>query len=113
VVAFYGSERVILVKPSDPKSWLNKVKNVLAIVDKELGYADTELGGLSNSQVFYAEFELHIILSSECCLGCDSLVSDESCITLSHHRGFLYNISDFHSSERADCFSGLCIFNVL
>ncbi|KDR22265.1 N-acetyltransferase ESCO1 [Zootermopsis nevadensis] len=52
VVAYYGSERVILIKPSDPKSWLNKVQNVLAIVDKELGYADSALEGLSNSQVY-------------------------------------------------------------
>jgi hypothetical protein len=57
VVAYYGSERVILIKPSDPKSWLKKVKNILAVVDKELGYADTELEGLSNSQVLHAEFK--------------------------------------------------------
>lgn len=62
VVAYYGSERVILIKPSDPKSWLNKVQNVLAIVDKELGYADSALEGLSNSQVLHAMFGLKIIL---------------------------------------------------
>jgi hypothetical protein len=56
VVAYYGLERVILIKPTDPKSWLNKVKAVLDIVDKELGYADTELGNLSNSQVLHVEF---------------------------------------------------------
>jgi hypothetical protein len=55
VVARYGSERVILIKPSDPKSWLSKVKSVLDVVDKELGYADTELGGLSDSQVLHTQ----------------------------------------------------------
>jgi hypothetical protein len=53
VVAYYGTERVILIKPSDPKSWLNKMKNVLNVVDKELGYVDAELGNLNNSQVLY------------------------------------------------------------
>ncbi|KAJ4428929.1 hypothetical protein ANN_25925 [Periplaneta americana] len=47
VVAHYGLERVILVKPTDSKSWLNKVKDVLEMVDKELGYADTGLASLA------------------------------------------------------------------
>ncbi|PNF17554.1 hypothetical protein B7P43_G15557, partial [Cryptotermes secundus] len=52
VVAYYGTERVILIKPSDSKPWLNKMKNVLNVVDKELGYVDAELGNLSNSQIY-------------------------------------------------------------
>jgi hypothetical protein len=57
VVTYYGTERVILIKPNDSKSWLNKMKTVLNVVDKELGYVDTELANLSNSQVLYF-FEL-------------------------------------------------------
>jgi hypothetical protein len=52
VVAYYGTDRVIMIKPNDPKSWLNKVKHVMNVADKELGYVDTELGNFSNSQVF-------------------------------------------------------------
>jgi hypothetical protein len=51
VVAYYGTDKVILIKPNDPKSWLNKVKNVMSVVDKELGCADAELGNFNNSQV--------------------------------------------------------------
>jgi hypothetical protein len=51
VVAYYGTDRVILIKPNDPKSWLNKVKNVMSVVDVELGYVDGELGNFNNSQV--------------------------------------------------------------
>ena len=51
MVAYYGTDKVILIKPNDPKSWLNKVKNVMNVVDKELGFADTELGSFNNSQV--------------------------------------------------------------
>jgi len=40
---------VILIKTNDPKSWLNKVKNVINVVDEELGYV--ELGNFNNSQV--------------------------------------------------------------
>ncbi|XP_069676503.1 N-acetyltransferase ESCO2 [Periplaneta americana] len=53
VVAHYGLERVILVKPTDSKSWLNKVKDVLEMVDKELGYADTGLASLAPDSHIY------------------------------------------------------------
>jgi len=51
VVAYYGTDKVILIKPNDPKSSLNKVKNVMNVVDKELGCADAELRNFDNSQV--------------------------------------------------------------
>jgi len=51
VVAYYGIDKVILIKPNDPKSWLNKVKNVMNVVDEELGCVDEELGNFNNSQV--------------------------------------------------------------
>jgi hypothetical protein len=54
---------VILIKPSDPKSWLNKVKSLLDIVDKELGYADTELGDLSDSQVLHTQLYNSVIIA--------------------------------------------------
>jgi hypothetical protein len=51
VFAYYGTDKVILIKPNDPKSWLNKVKTVMKVVDEELGYVDEELGNFNNSQV--------------------------------------------------------------
>jgi hypothetical protein len=52
VVAYYGKDKVILIKPNDTKFWLNKVKNVMNVADKEfVGYVDEELGNFNNSQV--------------------------------------------------------------
>ena len=51
MVAYYGTDKVILIKPNDPKTWLNKMKNVMNVVDKELGCADAELGNFNNRQV--------------------------------------------------------------
>ena len=51
MVAYYGTDKVILIKPNDPKSWLDKVKIVKNVVDKELGYVDEEFGNYKNSQV--------------------------------------------------------------
>jgi hypothetical protein len=48
VVTIYDRDKVILIKPSDPKSWLNNLMNV---VDEELGHVNEELGNFNNSQV--------------------------------------------------------------
>ena len=51
MVAYYGTDKVILIKPNDPRSFLNKVENVMNVVDEELGYVREELGNFNNSQV--------------------------------------------------------------
>jgi len=51
VVAYYGIDKVILIKSNDPKFWLNKVKNVMNVADELLGNVDEELGNFNNSQV--------------------------------------------------------------
>ena len=62
----YGKDKVILIKPNDPKSWLNKVKNVMNVVDEELGYVDEEPRNFNNSQVVPI-FELKFCLFQKEC----------------------------------------------
>ena len=42
---------MILIKPNDPKSWLNKVKYVMNVADEELGYVAEERGNFNISKV--------------------------------------------------------------
>jgi hypothetical protein len=51
VVTYCGTDKVIWIKPNDPKSWLNELKKVMNVIDEELGYVDEELGDFDNSQV--------------------------------------------------------------
>ncbi|XP_031835115.1 establishment of cohesion isoform X2 [Nomia melanderi] len=44
--------RVILVEPNDPKQYWNKIADVLAYVDRDLGLADTKLSDYENKRIY-------------------------------------------------------------
>ncbi|XP_076237913.1 establishment of cohesion [Calliopsis andreniformis] len=46
------SSRIILVEPDDPKQYWNKVTEVLAYVDRDLGLADTSTSEYENKKVY-------------------------------------------------------------
>lgn len=47
----FTSDRVILVEPGDPKQYWNKVGDILAYVDRDLGLVDTKLSDYENKKV--------------------------------------------------------------
>ena len=48
----FTSDRVILVEPGDPKQYWNKVGDILAYVDRDLGLVDTKLSDYENKKVY-------------------------------------------------------------
>ncbi|KAJ9593209.1 hypothetical protein L9F63_015254 [Diploptera punctata] len=60
IVTLHGSDKIILVRCSDSKNWLNKVKTILTVVDEELGYCDAGIWNHSYSQVYFYVTEKQI-----------------------------------------------------
>ncbi|KAB0804640.1 hypothetical protein PPYR_01610 [Photinus pyralis] len=51
VVSQISSDRIIKVVPSDPKAWLKKVKELLEVINRDLGYYEMPVS-LDNAQAF-------------------------------------------------------------
>lgn len=47
----FTMSRVILVEPGDPKQYWNKITNVLAYIDRDLGLVDTKLSDYEHKMV--------------------------------------------------------------
>ncbi|GLH06785.1 N-acetyltransferase eco [Gryllus bimaculatus] len=53
VIKLYeNGERIIVIYPDDPKAWVNKAKDVLNVIDKEMGFVDGSLMEIGSNKVY-------------------------------------------------------------
>lgn len=63
VVGEYGRNRVIVIRPGDPKVWWNKAMEILNVVDKDLGFAEGVTCDPNHSMVY-------LYISDKSVVGC-------------------------------------------
>lgn len=61
IVGLDGRNRVVLVRPGDPKVWWSKALDVLRVVDKDLGFAEGVHCDPNNSMVYFYISEKSIV----------------------------------------------------
>lgn len=53
VVGKYEDGRAIMIKPTDPKTWWQKVGKIVEIVDQELGFPEAVVNSLRDKVVYF------------------------------------------------------------